>query len=304
MRSRLLFTIAAVSLVLAGCSSQPDASVSASPPTGKETHAPVASVSPSASASATSTVEAAAVSPALEASGQDWADSKIQAWLDNSGIKSVKGFLGTFKLISSWDSPTTGHLNVHLDNSYKFNLDGMAESYERPSDELRFMAEIMFESIGEQSPELESATFETENGEYSGTYSRARTGADPLDREAWAEEKYIQWLDSMNGTYESLCHAPIKKIETYRSCIPTDPHAYIDSVESPKFGHLVVKLSSGTWQKNTYDSAPLDGVRLVSSNMLIRINAKAHGNEQVEKLTVVVEGSDETSTEFKNPPTD
>lgn len=300
MRSRLLFTIATVSLVLAGCSSQPDAIASASAPNDKETHSPVASTSPSVLA--TSTAEAAAVSPTLVAIGQDWADSKIQAWLDNSGIKSVTGFLGTFKLINSWDSPTAGNLNVHLDNSYKFNLDGMAESYERPSDELRFMAEIMFESIGEQSPELESATFETENGEYSGTYSRARTGADPSDREAWAEEKYVQWLDSMNDTYGSLCHAPIKKLETYRSCLPTDPHAYIDSVESPKFGQLVVKLSSGPWQKNTYDSVPLDGVRLVSSNMLIRINAKAHGNEQVEKLTVVVEGSDETSTEFKNPP--
>ena len=89
MRSRLLLTIAAASLVLAGCSSQSDAIASASPPNDKETHAP--GTSTSASVSATSTAEAAAVSPTLEASGQDWADSKIQAWLDNSGIKSVKG---------------------------------------------------------------------------------------------------------------------------------------------------------------------------------------------------------------------
>ncbi len=302
MRSRLLFTIAAVSLVLAGCSSQPDASVSASPPTGKETHAPVASASPSASA--TSTVEAAAVSPTLEASGQDWADSKIQAWLDNSGIKSVKGFYPPNNLMISWSSSEPGHLEIVLDNSYRFNQDGMLQSYERPTDELRIMGLVMFESIGEQSPELESVTFATKNGKYSGSYSRARTGADPDDRDAWAEEKYVQWLDSMNDTYESFCGATIKKLETYRSCIPTDPHAYIDSVESPDFGELVVTLSPGIWQDNTYDTKSLPGVNFVSGNMMLKINSKAHGNEQVEKLTVVVEGSDETSTEFKNPPMD
>ncbi len=214
----------------------------------------------------------------------------------------MKGFYPPNNLMISWSGSAPGHLEIVLDNSYQFNQDGMLQSYERPTDELRIMGLVMFESIGEQSPELESVTFATENGKYSGTYSRSRTGADPNDRDAWAKEKYVQWLDSMNDTYESFCGATIKKIETYRSCIPTDPHAYIDSVESPKFGYLVVKLSSGAWQKNTYDSAPLDGVRLVSSNMLIRINAKAHGNEQVEQLTVIVEGYDETSTEFKNPP--
>ncbi len=61
MRSRSLFAIVAASLVLAGCSSQPDAIASVSPPNDKETHAPAASTSPSVSA--TSTVEAAAVLP-------------------------------------------------------------------------------------------------------------------------------------------------------------------------------------------------------------------------------------------------
>lgn len=63
-------------------------------------------------------------------------------------------------------------------------------------------------------------------------------------------------------------------------------------------------LAPGNWQDNTYDTKSLPGVNFVSGNMMLKINSKAHGNEQVEKLTVIVEGSDETSTEFKNPPTE
>ncbi|MGR6901188.1 hypothetical protein [Glutamicibacter sp. BSL13] len=98
----------------------------------------------------------------------------------------------------------------------------------------------MFESIGESSPELEAVTFTTEDGTKSGTYSRARTGADPADLKSWAEEEYVQWLGSMNDTYESFCGKSIKKLEDYRSCIPTDPHAYIASVEAPARGELLV----------------------------------------------------------------
>lgn len=293
MRSYLLATIAVFCLLLSSCSASSEVSASASPTFEQ------AAQTPEASASATEVPTSTTLTP--ESSGQDWADSKIQAWLDNSGIKSVKGFYPPNNLMISWSGAKPGHLKIVLDNSYRFNQDGMFQSYQGPTDELRIMGRVMFESIGAQSPELESVTFSTKNKKYSGTYSRARTGADPNDRKAWAEEKYVQWLDAMNDTYESFCGNSIKKIETYRSCIPTDPHAYIDSVESPKFGELVVTLNPGIWQNNTYDTKSMPGVGFVSSNMQLKINRKAHGDEQVEKLTVRVKGSDETSTEFKNP---
>ncbi|PRA10974.1 hypothetical protein CQ010_10355 [Arthrobacter sp. MYb211] len=300
MRLRVVFTAALAALALTGCS------VQATPPPGETAGVPASattsspSPSPSPAAAESSATQRYDPARGLDASGQDWADSKIQAWLDNSGIKSVKGFLGAYKLMNSWDSPKPGHLSIHLDNSYRFNQDGSAESHEVSTDELRFMGRIMFESIGKKSPELESVTFATENKQHSGTFSRARTGADPADREAWAEEKFVQWLEAMNDTYESFCSANIKKIETYRDCIPTDPHAYIDSVSSPAIGELVVTLAPGIWQGNTYDTDSIPGVDFVSGNMMLKINSKAHGPEQVETLTVKVQGTEETSTEHKS----
>ncbi|WP_404288976.1 hypothetical protein [Glutamicibacter arilaitensis] len=300
MRLRLVFTAALAALALTGCSVQTATIPSESPSVPPATADPAPSLSPSPAAAEVPTVQSYDPARGIDSSGQAWADEKIQAWLDNSGIKSVKGFLGAYKLINSWDSPKPGHLSIHLDDSYRFNQDGSSDHLGGPTDELRIMGRVMFESIGKKSPELESVTFATENKQHSGTYSRARTGADPADREAWAEEKYVQWLDGMNDTYESFCSASIKKIETYRDCIPTDPHAYIDSVSSPAVGELVVTLAPGIWQGNTYDTDSIPGVDFVSGNMMLKINRKAHGPEQVETLTVNVQGTKETSTAHKS----
>ncbi|WP_258142680.1 hypothetical protein [Arthrobacter sp. MYb227] len=220
----------------------------------------------------------------------------------NSGIKSVKGFLYPYNLIDSWESTEAGHLRITIANSYKFNQDGSAQRYETATDELRTMGLIMFESIGEDSPELEKVTVQTANGSRTGSYSRARTGADPSDLDAWANEKYVQWLDAMNDTYESLCGKRIKKLSDYRSCIPTDPHAYVESVSAPARGELVVKLVPGIWQNNTYDTPTMSGIDFVSSNMSLKINGKAHSTEGVDKLTVLVVGEDDSSVETRFGP--
>lgn len=230
-------------------------------------------------------------------SGQEWADEKVNAWVDNSGIKSVKGFLYPYNLINSWDSPKAGHLRLFIDDSYEFNRDGMSQHFETATDELRIMGLVMFESIGDDSPELETVDIATEDGSRSGSYSRSRTGADPSDLDAWADEKYVQWLDAMNDTYESFCGFTIKKLEQYRECLPTDPHAYVESVEAPAEGELVVTLSPGEWQDNTYDTDTMRGVDFVASNMMLKINSKAFATEAVESLTVVVDGTDESGTE-------
>jgi len=217
-------------------------------------------------------------------------------WKENSGIKSTKGFLYPYNLMTSWASPKPGVIDIKLSNDFVFNKDGMQESYQGPTDELRTMGLIMFESVSEASPELETVTFSTENGKYSGSYTRARTGADPDDRKAWAEEKYVQWLSGMNDVYESFCGATITKIETYRSCIPSDPHAYIDKVESPEYGELVVTLKEGPWMDGTYDTPASS---FVSGNMMIKINRKAWDDEQVQKLTVKARGGEDIDTAMR-----
>jgi hypothetical protein len=294
MRTRLVVHAVLAALVLSGCSlaspaesGQGESSKTAA--AGGESTTALSASPPTADASTP------AAGPTL--TGQEWADAKVNAWVDNSGIKSVKGFLYPYNLINSWDSPKAGHLRLFIDDSYEFNRDGTAQGYETATDELRIMGLVMFESIGDDSPELETVDIATEDGTRSGSYSRSRTGADPSDLDAWADEKYVQWLDAMNDTYESFCGTTIKKLEQYRECIPTDPHAYVESVEAPAEGELVVTLGPGEWQDNTYDTDSMRGVDFVASNMILKINSKAFTTEAVEILTVVVDGSNESGTE-------
>ncbi|MDV2979105.1 UNVERIFIED_CONTAM: hypothetical protein Q9R71_18200 [Actinomycetes bacterium ARC8] len=303
MRARSVIALSSLALLAAGCSAAPEQAAPAD-----STVSAVAESSPAAKPTAAfrETAESAETSPATvtEAdanvnSGQAWADSKIEMWKENSGIKSTKGFLYPYNLMTSWTSPEPGVIDIKLPNHMVFNRDGMQEPYQGPEDELRTMGRIMFESIGEASPELESVTFATENGKHSGTYTRARTGADPTDREAWANEKYVQWLSGMNDIYESMCHATITKLEVYRDCIPSDPHAYVSKVESPAPGELVVTLADGPWIDGEYDSSQIPGVDFVAGNMILKINQKAHGDEQVKKITVTARDGKESDTELR-----
>ncbi|WP_345472571.1 hypothetical protein QMQ05_01990 [Glutamicibacter ectropisis] len=295
MRVRSLMTLSLAAILMTGCSATQSPESPAEPTSAATT--PAVSSATATTADVELAENSLAPSPTEATStpltGQAWADSKIQMWKDNSGIKSTQGFLYPYNLMTSWESPKEGVLNIYLDNSMIFNRDGMQESYETREDELRFMGRIMFESVGEKSPEFESVTFATEDGKNSGTYSRARTGADPNDRKAWANEKYVQWLSGMNDVYESMCHAEITTLEVYRSCLPDDPHAYVDKVTSPAFGELVVTIKDGPWMDGTYDM-PASG--FVASNMLIKINDKAAVGEQVEKLTVIARGGEDTTT--------
>ncbi|GAA3300346.1 hypothetical protein [Glutamicibacter nicotianae] len=297
MHARSVIALSSLALLAAGCSAAPEQAAPAD-----STVSAVAESSPAAKPTAAfrETAESAETSPATVAeadanvnSGQAWADSKIEMWKENSGIKSTKGFLYPYNLMASWESPSPGVINIFLDNSMEFGTQ-MPQSYETNEDELRTMGLIMFESVGEASPELESVTFATENGKHSGTYTRARTGADPKDRKAWAEEKIVQWLDSMNDTYESFCHSEITELEVYRNCLPTDPHGYVEKVESPAFGELVVTLEDGPWIDGEYD---IPASVFVGSNMSIRINQKAAQGEKVEKLTVIARNGADTHTE-------
>ena len=298
MRLRLTALAAGTALLLAGCSPAADPASAPSPA------APSASAAQPSSASSASEAapSSAAAEPAVEKianSGQKWADEKIGLWVKNSGIKSVKGFLPPYNAIDSWESPAPGEILIHLDNTYSFTAptDPM-EMVKTVKDDLRLMGRIMIESVGNASPELESITFETANGKESGTWSRARTGADPADREAWADEKYQQWLEGMNDTYESMC-GTLTSIEVYRKCIPSDPHAYIGKVESPAPGDLVVTLDDGPWTGGTYDEGANGAASFVTSNMMLKINEKAARGEKVESLTVKTADGSQEHTEYR-----
>ncbi|WP_372698338.1 hypothetical protein [Arthrobacter sp. JSM 101049] len=290
MRTRYIFTAALAALALSGCSV-------ASAEGGDVEHASTAvaaAENTTAPSSRTPLAQTNAATTSPIPAGQEWADEKVNAWVENSSVKSVKGFLYPFNLINSWNSPESGHIRLVIDNSYQFNKDGTAQRYETARDELRIMGLIMFESIGDDSPELETVTVTTEDGTRTGSFSRSRTGADPSDLDAWADEKYVQWLDAMNDAYESFCGTTIEKLEDYRNCLPADPHAYVESVEAPAEGELLVTLSPGPWQGNTYDTDSMRGVDFVAGNMIIKINKKAFTTEQVETLTVVVDGEEES----------
>ncbi len=296
MRPQLLAATAIATLLLAGCSTaDSQESTAATAPPVSSTSSP--SNEATASAGSEAIAESASASPSAPVvnSGQAWADARIQMWVDNSGIKSTAGFLYPYNLMTSWDSPEDGVIDIKLSNDIVFNRDGTLQSYEGPKAELGFMGSIMFESIGEASPELETVTFSTEDGKHSGSFSRGRTGADPANRQAWADEKYAQWLNSMNDTYESFCGTPITSLKVYRSCIPNDPHAYVDTVESPAKGELVVSIADGPWMGDDYD---IPASRFVSSNMLIRINEKAVGEGKVDKLTVIARNGEDTAVEM------
>lgn len=295
MRIRSFITLSIVAILMTGCSAS-QAPTPSSEPSESATapaNAPASAVTADTELAENSLAPSPTKSTAAPLTGQAWADSKIKMWKDNSGIKSTQGFSYPYNLMTSWESPKPGVINISLDNSMIFNRDGMQESYQTREDELRFMGLIMFESVGEKSPELESITFATEDGKNSGTYSRARTGADPNDRKAWAKEKYAQWLSGMNDVYESMCHAEITTLEVYRRCLPDDPHAYVDKVESPAFGELVVTIKDGPWMGGTYDTPASS---FVSSNMIIKINDKAAAGEQVDKLTVIARSGGDTGT--------
>lgn len=300
MRARPMVFLPLLALILAGCTAVPTPTAADAPSGSPEeplTAAIEASAAPQyseigAGLSGSSAAPSAGESGKSVNSGQAWADSKIDMWKENSGIKSTKGFLYPYNLMTSWESPEPGIINIFLDNSMEFNRDGMQEHYQGPEDELRTMGLIMFESVGEASPELETVTFATEDGKHSGTYSRARTGADPNDRKAWAKEKYAQWIDGMNDVYESLCGAEITSLEVYRNCLPADPHAYVEKVESPAFGELVVTLADGPWIDGEYD---MPASSFVSGNMMLKINGKAAIGEKVEKLTVIARDGEDTA---------
>src|SRR5699024_7190829 len=109
-------------------------------------------------------------------------------------------------------------------------------------------------------------------GEYQATQGRlptaensdAPTGAAEL--EAWADERFDDWLRSMNFTYQGLCGG-VDSVADYRQCVPDDPHGYITDFEAPVAGELVVRIEKGPWQSGSYEPA----ATFMAGNMMLKI---------------------------------
>ena len=133
-------------------------------------------------------------------------------------------------------------------------------------------------------------------GEYQATQGRlptaensdAPTGAAEL--EAWADERFDDWLRSMNFTYQGLCGG-VDSVADYRQCVPDDPHGYITDFEAPVAGELVVRIEKGPWQGGPYEPA----ATFMAGNMMLKI---ASYSNDVDLLTVITPDGETHTVEY------
>ena len=133
-------------------------------------------------------------------------------------------------------------------------------------------------------------------GEYEATQGRlptaensdAPTGAAEL--EAWADERFDDWLRSMNFTYQGLCGG-VDSVADYRQCVPDDPHGYITDFEAPVAGELVVRIEKGPWQGGPYEPA----ATFMAGNMMLKI--VSYSND-VDLLTVITPDGETHTVEY------
>lgn len=235
-----------------------------------------------------------------------WADQKMEQWFNAEGSsKGVQGFIGDFRLIKSWEASKSGEIVLRVDGSITTHDDVYNQKL-GSANNLWLIPAVMMESIYEIAPELEKVTAITDDGKRTEAFTRndlfpvpsaEDSACGEKDLECWADEKYNQWLASMDETYRGMC-GKISRLADYHQCIPSDPHGFVDSVEAPEPGELLVTLADGVWQDNTYDTEEIPGIDFVSSNMAVRIAEKDVGLKQV---TVMTADGDKTSTNQPHP---
>ena len=159
-----------------------------------------------------------------------------------------------------------------------------------------YLAEILHGYIGRHTNGILQVTTTTPDGEYQATQGRlptaensdAPTGAAEL--EAWADERFDDWLRSMNFTYQGLCGG-VDSVADYRQCVPDDPHGYITDFEAPVAGELVVRIEKGPWQGGPYEPA----ATFMAGNMMLKI---ASYSNDVDLLTVITPDGETHTVEY------
>ena len=88
-----------------------------------------------------------------------------------------------------------------------------------------------------------------------------------------------------SGSFTDECEAPIETLEDYRVCAPDDPLAYLDSMESPGEGELVVTLMPESWGGGEYDPDRVFTVPYLAEILHGYIGRHADGPLQVTTIT-------------------
>ena len=91
-----------------------------------------------------------------------------------------------------------------------------------------------------------------------------------------------------NAGHESFsgeCDVPFETLESYRACSPSDPAAYLASIESPRDGGLVVTLMPEAWGGGEYDPDRVFTVPYLAGNLHSYIGRHTAGPLQVTTKT-------------------
>ena len=85
--------------------------------------------------------------------------------------------------------------------------------------------------------------------------------------------------------YTGDCDVPFETLEAYRTCSPSDPAAYLDSIESPREGELIVTLMPEAWGGGEYDPDRVFTVPYLAENLHGYIGEHTDGPLQVTTKT-------------------
>lgn len=268
-RSAPIFGIAAILLlVTSGCSSNPastpDATVSASAPTGPSTSLPTSLETPTKETLSTDSHAPGSDDPTRQA----WADTKVAQWWEVEGAEDFSEFYHPFHLIESWRSPAAGELVFDV-NPAITDTDGVYLNAEGPANDLYLIAAVMWEQLDrkDQARDLESITVQTIDGERTEIFTRedqygpkASGDHDPSTQE-WADEMVDLWLKAEGVQSVQGLLGPYDLIQSWEATgygeltLYTDPQILDDPTHAEDGPGVLYGLTALVWQR-LYCGAP------------------------------------------------
>lgn len=113
-----------------------------------------------------------------------------------------------------------------------------------------------------------------------------------------AAEKLDQFMAELTSTYQSFCEIELETLADYRECTPGDPLAYLDAVESPAPGELIVTLKPAAWGGGEYDPDQVYTLQYVAQNMSVIIG---HATDDLQQLTTTTPDGSHQHTWGRSP---
>lgn len=107
--------------------------------------------------------------------------------------------------------------------------------------------------------------------------------------------------DVGNGNFSGECDAPFETLEEFRECSPDDPIAYLDSIDSPRSGELIVTLMPEAWGSGEYDPDRVFTVPYLAEILHGYIGRHTDGMLQV---TTTTPGGEYQATQGRLPASD